>query len=104
MLLDIKQIKELQTSLDDLDTKIDDKVKIETFVLTGTNITNKYVSLSSVPSPASSTLLWIGEGAQQVYTDDYVINGTFTQRLEWVGLTLDGELTAGDTMVVQYLT
>lgn len=72
---------------------------VDEFTLSSTDITNKYVTLSSTPNfPAKAVLEVIG-GPTQSYSADYTISGT---QLSWSGLFLDGVLEAGDQLIVQY--
>lgn len=72
---------------------------IEAFTLSGTDITNKYVNLSSSPTTASLTVLQVIGGVIQEYGADYTVSGA---QLSWSGLFLDGVLTAGDKLIVQF--
>ena len=79
-------------------------LQVETYTLTGTDITNKYVTLSAAPTTAADVLLFIKEAPNQFYGDDYQMDATNTDRLTWGGLDLDGILAAGDKFSVQYST
>lgn len=61
----------------------------------------KALTLSFGPLvPANVTLDTIG-GTSQIYSVDYTVSGT---TLSWNGLGLDGLLSAGDVLRIQYLS
>ena len=71
----------------------------DTFTLTLTDITNKYVMLTEVPNfPATVQLLPDG-GIPQRNGIDFSVAG---QQVSWDGLGLDNFLEVGDTFTVQY--
>lgn len=72
---------------------------VNRFTLTPTDITNKYVTLSATPSVDSDTILNIIGGVVQAYGVDFEIIG---DTLSWDGLDLDGILSSGDKLVVQF--
>lgn len=72
---------------------------VEKFTLTGTDITNGYVTLASTPSAPGDSVLSVIGGPVQDYSVDYTITGA---QLDWNGLFLDGVLVAGDKLIVQY--
>lgn len=72
---------------------------VETFTLTGTDITNGYVTLSASPSTANLTVLQVIGGPVQAYGDDFTVSGA---QLSWSSLFLDGVLVAGDKLIVQF--
>src|SRR5271166_5955351 len=77
----------------------------DTFTLTSTDITNGYVELSEVPTPASSVILEIQGAPPQAYGVDYTIvnDGSGSpQRLSWNLLRLSGILSAGDKIIARY--
>jgi len=71
--------------------------KSEIKTLTGTDITNKYVTLLSTPSTVVTLL--IQGGVPQAQNSDFTIS---TNQLDWNGSDLDGVLTAGDRLLIQY--
>jgi hypothetical protein len=73
--------------------------KVNLFTLSSTDITNGYVTLSTAPITAANTILTVIGGPMQDYSIDYTVSGT---QLSWSGLGLDGILTAGDKLVVQF--
>lgn len=73
--------------------------RVNTFTLSAGDITNGYVVLSHIPTVASSTALSVIGGPMQEYGVDFVMIGA---NLDWNGLGLDGVLTAGDKLVVQF--
>jgi len=72
---------------------------VNLFTLSGTDITNKFVTLSSAPDTAADTILTVIGGPMQSYGADYTVSGS---QLSWSGLFLDGVLVSGDMLVVQY--
>ena len=72
---------------------------VNIFTLSGTDITNKFVTLSSAPDVAAKTILTVIGGPMQSYGLDYTVSST---NLSWSGLFLDGVLASGDILVVQY--
>lgn len=72
---------------------------VDTFTLSGTNITNKFVTLSATPTTTSDTVLNIIGGVVQDYGVDFTVSGT---TLSWNGLWLDGVLEIGDKLIVQF--
>ena len=77
-------------------------VQVEYFTLTGTDITNKYVTLASTPAVAADVMLDIISGTTQEESVDYQMDGGNPDRLDWDGLGLDGELAIGDKIRVMY--
>lgn len=74
-------------------------VHIEIFTLSGTDISNKYVTLAGTPTTPGKTQLDVIGGIRQAYTVDFTSSGT---QLSWSSLGLDGILSTGDILVVQY--
>jgi hypothetical protein len=72
---------------------------VNLFTLSPTDITNKFVTLSGAPDNAGDTILTVVGGPMQSYGTDFVVSGA---QLGWSGLFLDGVLTSGDMLVVQY--
>lgn len=72
---------------------------VDTFTLTGTDITNGYVTLTGSPTVPASTALTVIGGPMQDYGADFTVTGS---QLSWTGLFLDGVLVAGDKLVVQF--
>lgn len=69
------------------------------FTLAPSDITNKYVTLSSTPVNPTLTLLNVIGGPMQAYTTDFTVSGS---QLSWSGLFLDGVLVSGDILIVQF--
>lgn len=72
---------------------------VNVFTLSPTDITNKFVTLSGIPTTPAKTTLFVGGGDIQEYTADFTVSGT---TLSWSGLGLDGVLVSGDTITVQF--
>ena len=72
---------------------------VNLFTLSGTDITNGYVTLTSTPVDATKVILNIIGGPVQEYGVDYQMIGA---DLDWNGLFLDGVLIAGDKLIVQF--
>jgi len=59
----------------------------EIFELSGTDITNKYVTLAGTPATASDTVLLVKDAPNMYYGDDFTVTGS---QLGWNGLALEG--------------
>lgn len=72
---------------------------VNNFTLTPTDISNKFITLTTAPTdPAKTVVLVIGGDAQE-YAVDFTLSGT---QLSWSSLGLDGVLVSGDRVVVQF--
>lgn len=74
-------------------------VNVDYITLTGTDITNKYVTLTNPPLSPSKVMLDIIGGTSQEYAVDFQVSGS---NLDWNGLALDGVLVVGDKFRVWY--
>lgn len=72
---------------------------VEYPTLTGTDITNKNISLSATPLDPAKVKLDVISGSSQQYSVDYTVSGS---TLDWDGLGLDGSLTNGDVLRIVY--
>lgn len=72
---------------------------VNKFTLDSTDITNKFVTLSSSPSSPSNVILDIIGGIVQDYGVDFTISGS---TLSWSSLGLDGILSVGDKLIIQF--
>ncbi len=70
------------------------------YTLTGTDISNKFITLPATPTQPTNTLLTVIGGPAQDYGVDYTVT---TNQLGWNGLTLDGVLVTGDKLQVLYI-
>jgi hypothetical protein len=70
---------------------------VELFTLTGTDITNGYVTLSTTPVTPNATILLVASGPNQFYGVDFTVSGN---QLSWTGLALNGILASGDQLTV----
>ena len=78
--------------------------KSNTFVLTSTDITNKYVVLDTAPTQPLNTRLVVDGGPEQFYGDSFVVTlDNSGKRVSWSGLFLDGVLEASDKIMVIYI-
>ena len=66
--------------------------------LTGTDITNKNVTLTEAPTTPAKTRVTVG-GVEQTYGDDFTVSGT---TLNWNGLGMDGLVETGDKLIITY--
>ena len=73
---------------------------VQTFVLSGTDITNKYVTLAASPATAADTILMVQNAPSMYFGDDFTVIGS---QLGWNGLALDGILASGDKITVLYI-
>jgi len=72
---------------------------IDKFTLNGTDITNKFVTLSLIPSVPSNTILLVEDAGNMFYGVDFTVSGN---QLSWSGKALDGILSSGDNLTVSY--
>jgi len=75
---------------------------VETFTLTDTDISNKYIDLSYVPAVASAVVAQVKGSPWSFYGDDYQMDSSTPNRLTWASLEWDGVLEAGDKLTVIY--
>ena len=75
-------------------------LQTEKFTLSGTDITNKYVTLASTPGTPLLTRLVVITGPEQDYGTDFTV---IADQLSWSGLFLDGVLVAGDKLIITYI-
>lgn len=74
-------------------------VKTETFILTNTDITNKFIELSSNPLIPDSVTFFPEGGLPQINGIDFIVVGNI---LDWSGSDLGDLLESNDTVVIQY--
>ena len=75
----------------------------EKFTLDGTDITNKYVDLTVVPSePVETRLVVVNGGLEQEEGADFqvITDGSDIKRVSWNGLGLEPILESGDKIVI----
>jgi hypothetical protein len=75
---------------------------VNTFVLGSGNISDGFVTLSSIPDVPADTILTVIGGAMQLYGTDYTVSGsqlTFMNGLASGGISA---LVSGDVLVIQY--
>jgi hypothetical protein len=68
-------------------------------VLTSTDIALKSITLNVAPTSPNLVQVFVAGGPMQVYGTDFLVVG---QSLTWNLLGLDGELEAGDQLVIMY--
>lgn len=73
---------------------------VQRFVLTATDITNKFVTLSAVPAVISAVQMEVRGGPNQFYGEDYTVDGTNQDRVTWASLALESILEDGDRVAV----
>ncbi len=73
--------------------------QVDTFTLSGTDITNKFVTLSHTPATAAKVILLVENAPNMFFGVDFTVTGT---QLGWSGLALDGILSSGDNLTVPY--
>lgn len=74
---------------------------LEYRALTGGEITAKQLTLAATPAVANLTVVDLVGGTAQVFNVDFTVAGA---TLSWSGLALDGVISAGDILRVQYFT
>jgi len=70
----------------------------DSFVLTSTEIANRFVLLTHTPA-AASVEVEVAGGVKQLEGSDYALTGN---RVSWTGLGMQSFLAAGDTVLVHY--
>lgn len=88
-----------KTVLDSLIASSGNPQVVDKFTLSGTDITNKFVTLSQTPLAAGDTILVIGDAGGIFYGVDFTVS---SNQLGWSGLGLDGILSSGDNLTVTY--
>ena len=73
--------------------------KTDKFVLNGTDVSNKFVTLSYTPITPGSVILLVEDASSMFYGTDFIVIGN---QLGWSGLALDGLLSSGDSLTVVY--
>jgi hypothetical protein len=73
--------------------------RVQVITLAAFDISNKYVTLTETPTAPSDVTLSIGTAPGQSYGVDYTVSGTI---LTWSGLGLDGVLSIGDILTINY--
>jgi hypothetical protein len=76
-------------------------VVVDEFVLTPTDISNKYVTLTRTPALSSEVAMNIIHGISQEFGVDFVCVG---RQLSWSSYVLDGLLESGDSIRAVYDT
>jgi len=74
---------------------------VDYFTLTGTDITNKFVTLVNTPATPADVMLNVAEGPSQIYGTDYTVSGN---TLSWNGLGLEPLLESGMTLIIEYIS
>lgn len=74
-------------------------VKTENFVLTTTDISNKYVELSSVPQVKEKVLIFVEGGMKGELDVDYTL---VLSRIDWNGLLWENLLAVNDKLTIYY--
>jgi len=74
---------------------------VNKFTLSGTDITNKFVTLASSPITPGNTILLIENAGNMFYGVDFTVSGS---QLSWNTLALDGILSSGDNLTITYNT
>lgn len=72
---------------------------VNIYTLNSTDISNKFVLLSDIPTTPSDTILNIIGGIVQDYGNDYEVSMNI---LSWDGLGLESILSVGDKIIVQF--
>lgn len=77
--------------------------RVDSFTLSASDITNKYVVLSDAPSLPVDTRLIVEGGPEQFYGESFIITpDNDGKRLSWATLFLDGVVEQDDKLVVIY--
>jgi hypothetical protein len=75
--------------------------KTDNFTLTGTDISNKYVTPSSTIIDTGSVILEIDGAPSQMINSDYIVSAGL---VSWNGFGLDGLVESGEIIRLSYLT
>lgn len=75
----------------------------ETFTLTETDIANKFITVAYEPLDSAEIGFEIQNAPSQYYGEDYKQDTSFSKRITWEGLALDGVIQAGDKVTVTYI-
>ena len=73
--------------------------RVQTFDLTATDISNKYVTLAAAPASAGRVVVEVKGAPGQHYGADFTVSGS---QVSWNGLGLDGLLDADDYLTISY--
>ena len=73
--------------------------RVEEFLLSGTDISNKFVILTEPVSDPNNVSVNVTGGGKQSIVEDYVVVG---QKVNWSGLGMDGVITAGEELIIEY--
>jgi len=74
----------------------------ETFTLDATDITNKYILVSTDITVDSTTTMNVSGLPDIVYGRDFTVDGTNKKQIKWDTLELDGVLQIGDFLELYY--
>lgn len=72
---------------------------VNQLTLSNTDISNKFVTLTEAPTVPTNTILNVIGGPAQEYGVDFTVTNV---TLSWSGLALDGVLSSGDVLIVQF--
>jgi hypothetical protein len=75
---------------------------VNKFTLTSTDITNQYVTLSSIPDTPADTILTVIDGPMQSYGSDYTVSGSILSFSGDLATGGNAALVSGDMLVVQF--
>lgn len=95
----------VQQALQEIDAKIGSSYTFESdqFILNGSDITNKFVNLTQTPIDENTINLKIKGAPSLLLGEAFDIGGSPTQ-ITWSGLDLDGILSIGDIVQIQYIS
>lgn len=74
-------------------------IEVEYRTITSGEAGTKSLTLSMTPTSPTQVVFGVGGGGTQIYGTDFTVTGT---TLSWSGTALDGILTTGDQVVIQY--
>jgi len=72
---------------------------VEYFTLDATDISNKYIDITTTPKANNKVFIFVGGGIKGELDTDYSVSN---KRISWSGKVYDGILTAGDTLSCLY--
>ncbi len=76
--------------------------KFDDFVLSQTNLDNKFVILTDIPDITKNITMEIRGAPHLTYSLDFVRDNTLTTKIRWDNLGIDGVVMIGDEMRIIY--
>lgn len=87
----------IQTQLNSIISSSSKYLPQTLYIVTGTDISNQYVTLGTTPTTANLVRMTVVGGPEQAYGSDFTVTGN---QLGWSGLFLAGVLNSGDQLII----